>query len=94
MTWGMGAGQVLGVLGARRWQAGRAGERQLGGSGAPQLGGSGARGSSGRARQGRAAWAHGLATGYALSALGLFSIRIDSVLFLIRFLDIVREPDS
>ena len=36
----------------------------------------------------------GLATGCALGALGLFSIRFDSVLFLSRFLDIIREPGS
>ena len=63
----------------------------------------GARGEHGRARsaRGRAGWAagarpgrwaHGLALGCALSALSLFSIRFDSVLFLSRFLDIVREP--
>ena len=46
------------------------------------------RGSLG-ARPGR--WARGLATG---CALGLFSIRFDSVLFLSRFLDIIREPGS
>ena len=45
-------------------------------------------------RAGRAAWARGLAAGWALGALGLFSIRFDSVLFLSRFLDIVREPGS
>ena len=32
--------------------------------------------------------------GWALSALGLFSIRFDSVLFMSQFLDIVREPGS
>ena len=47
---------------------------------------------SGRVRSGR--WACGLASGCALGALGLFSIRFDSVLFLSRFLDIVREPGS
>ena len=36
-------------------------------------------------------WARGLATGCALT---LFSIRIDSVLFLSRFLDIVLKPGS
>ena len=49
-------------------------------------------GRSRSARPGR--WARGLATGCALGALGLFSIRFDSVLFLSRFLDIVREPGS
>ena len=42
------------------------------------------------ARPGRAA---GLA-GFALDALNLFLTRFDSVLFLIQFLDIVREPGS
>ena len=46
------------------------------------------------ASEARAAWVRGLATGCALGALGLFSIRFDSVLFLSRFLDIVREPGS
>ena len=32
--------------------------------------------------------------GCALGALGLFFTRFDSVLFLSRFLDIVREPGS
>ena len=32
--------------------------------------------------------------GYALGALGLFSTRFDSVLFLSQFLDIVRESSS
>ena len=44
------------------------------------------------ARPGR--WARGLATGCALGALGLFSIRLDSILFLSQFLDINREPGS
>ena len=47
---------------------------------------------AGYERPGR--WARGLATGCALSALTLFSIRIDSVLFLSRFLDIVLKPGS
>ena len=46
------------------------------------------------ARGARAAWARELATGCALGALGLFSIRFDSVLFLSWFLDIIREPGS
>ena len=46
---------------------------------------------AGARRAGRAAWAPGLALG---CALGLFSIRFDSVLFLSQFLDIVREPGS
>ena len=43
---------------------------------------------------GRAAWACGLALGCALGALGLFSIRFDSVLFLSQVLDVVCEPGS
>ena len=47
------------------------------------------------ARAGAAgSWARGLATGCVLGALDLFLIRIDSVLFMSRFLDIVREPGS
>ena len=47
---------------------------------------------AGRPRQGAAGrGARRLALG---CALGLFSIQIDSVLFLSRFLDIVREPGS
>ena len=80
-------------LGARA--QGSAGERARGRSGRARAW-QGARGARGRAQQGRAR-ARGprcLATGCALDALGLFSIRIDSVLFLSRFLDIVREPGS
>ena len=79
------AGQ--GAAGARQ-ETGRAGSRRAGGRregvrhGAHGLG------------AGRAAWASGLATGCALGALGLFSIRLDSVLFLSQFLGIVREPGS
>ena len=65
--------------------------RRAGGRGA--TGGKPAAGRRG-ARRARATWARGLATGCALGALGLFSIRFDSVLFLSRFLDIVREPGS
>ena len=61
-----------------RWQArARAGERQL-------SAGVGRRQGAGRAagrrweRGARAAWAHGLALGIALGALGPFSIRFDS----------------
>ena len=104
------AGHAQGAQGARgerRWQAGRAGPvggRRAGRPDERQMGGSYARGTSGRARQGaigarqglagRIAWARGLATGCALGALGLFSTRFDSVLFLSQFLDIVREPGS
>ena len=44
----------------------------------------------------RWAWALGARAGQicALGALGLFSTRFDSVLFLSQFLDIVREPSS
>ena len=55
---------------------------------------------AGRAGCRRAAWAHlgtqaGLwAVGCALDALSLFLIRFDSVLFLSKFLDIVRERGS
>ena len=64
-----------------------------------QAGGSGTRGARSRAlgaRQGagHVAWTSGLALGCALGALGLFSIRFDSILFLSRFLDVVCEPGS
>ena len=61
-------------------------------AGARRAGAGGARQGAASARAGR--WARGLATGCALGALGLFSIRFESVLFLSRFLDIVREPGS
>ena len=48
----------------------------------------------GQARAARAAWACGLATGCALGALSLFSVRFDSVFFLSQFLHIVGEPGS
>ena len=60
----------------------------------------GARGRAGQAAgaaevgQARAAWACGLATGCALGALSLFSVRFDSVFFLSQFLHIVGEPGS
>ena len=77
------------ALATRRWAgaggaAGRAGRAR----------GAQVAGRARQARAGRVAWARGLATGCALDALCLFSIRIDSVLFLSRFLDIVREPGS
>ena len=85
-------GAGVGARGAGRGRAGRWAWAR----GALGVGARGAR----RGRPGRAAWACGaawardLATGCALGALGLFSIRFDSVLFLSRFLDIVREPGS
>ena len=70
-------------------QAGRAGQA----AGARAAGARQGRGrGAGSARPGP--WARGLATGSALDALGLFSARFDSILFLSRFLDIVREPGS
>ena len=67
-----------------RWaHAGARGRRQARGRGA-----AGERG----ALPGR--WARGLATGCALGALDLFSVRFDSVFFLSQFLYIVREPGS
>ena len=104
VTAGMGAGQALGAAGARQglWRAARAHSMRR-----QALRHAGTRGVRCRARQGaagarqarglgagRTAWACGLALGCALGALGLFSIRIDSVLFLSQFLDIVREPGS
>ena len=87
-----------------RWGVGAAGKRQLGvgadgraserarAAGKLQLGASAG---AWQRRAGRTAGlAAGLATGCALGVRGLFSIRIDSVLFQSRFLDIVREPGS
>ena len=98
-----GAGARHGA-GARRQRAQQAQAAGVGARGERHdMGAAGARTDAqarDRARQacglgtGHAAWARGLATGCALGALGLFSIRIDSVLFPNRFLDIVREPDS
>ena len=52
-------------------------------------------GSTGRAgRAGSCAAGRGRRAGCALDALGLFSVRFDSVLFLSQFLDIVSEPSS
>ena len=89
--WGAGAAGAR----ARRRQT-RRGARSVGGAQVRGAGSSDARGT----RQapclgaGRAACARGLAKGCALSAHSLFSIRFDSVLFLSRFLDIIREPGS
>ena len=83
-----------------RGRIGRVGHAGQGAAGARQgTGLAGGRSAGGRHEAhglgaGRAAWASGLATGCALGALGLFSIRFDSVLFLSQFLDIVREPGS
>ena len=92
------------ALGRWRWGVGAAGKRQLGvgadgraserarAAGKRQLGASAG---AWQRRAGRTAGlAAGLATGCALGVRGLFSIRIDSVLFQSRFLDIVREPGS
>ena len=100
---GHGAGRALGAArrgrtGARGAQAGARADAQGARQQAPQgraaAGAAGAHGSRRGRGAGRAAWARGLATGCALGEHGLFSIRIDSVLFLSRFLDIVREPGS
>ena len=99
-----GAGSALGAqaagAGARRERhgvgsQGRAERRRVRGSrrgirAGPARPGYWARGLGAR----HAAWVHGLATGCALGLLGLFSIQFYSVLFLSRFLDIVREPGS
>ena len=94
------------MRGARRWQRGAAGAGRAGVLQARGARGRSGRNAGGRVRvraeragQGwlggrRAAWAPGLALGCALGALGLFSIRFDSVFFLSQLLDIVREPDS
>ena len=74
---------------AGRWARGRA----AGARGAWQAG-AGRAASRRWACGARAAWARGLALGCALGALDLFSIRFDSVLFLSRFLNVVREPGS
>ena len=89
---GVGAGERR-AAGAREW----AWARTAGASESARTAGERQLGASVRARQGVAGaqpgrWARGLATGCALGALGLFSIRFDLVLFLSRFLDIVREP--
>ena len=83
--------QVDGRAGGRRAAAGRRRRRATAARGKRAAG---ARQRAVGARPGR--WARGRACcGLALGfALGLFSIRIDSVLFLSRFLDIVREPGS
>ena len=93
------------ALGSGRWggRRKRAPRRQTR-RGARSAGGAQVRGASGSdargTRQapclgaGRAACARGLAKGCALGAHSLFSIRFDSVLFLSRFLDIIREPGS
>ena len=82
--------QVAGALVADAPARGAAGGRRAGGRRAGRAAGA-LLGAVGR-RPGR--WARGLATGCALGALSLFSFRFDSVLFLSRFLDIVREPGS
>ena len=87
-AWGRGrALQAAGHAGGgRSWRAGvRNRLRQAGHM-------CGAR--AGHARGARGRQERGLALGCALGALGLFSIRFDSVSFLSRFLDIIREPDS
>ena len=100
-----GAGTAL----ARFAQASAGRRRQAlerAGSGAARRGRAGARGAqagaradargSQQGRAGRTAWALGSRAGQgcALGALSLFSTRFDSVLFLSRFLDVVREPGS
>ena len=80
------SGRAAGAAGARgaRQQARARGAREAG------LAGRQARGLG----AGHAAWERGLALGCALDALGLFFARFDSVFFLSKFLDIVREPGS
>ena len=78
----------------RHGRAGAGRARALG-AGGRRAAGRGRRAAEARQESGaRAAWALGLATGCALGALGLFSIRLDSVFFLSQFLDIVLEPSS
>ena len=105
-AWGAGlgvrrCGRAAGVGVGAGARAGRAGAHGAQGVRQAQAAGAGgrrgrARGARGNARQerGRALQARGLATGCALSALGLFSVRFDSVFFLSQFLDIVHEPGS
>ena len=94
----LGAGQRAGraagargaqqARGARSRRAGRAaGARARRGLAGERVGTMGARalGAGGRAAG---------PAGYALSAFSLFWARFDSVLFLIQFLDIIREPGS
>ena len=73
--------RLLGVQAARR-QA-RARQGAAAGAGARGACGAGPAGRQARGLgAGRAAWAPGLALGYALGALGPFSIRFDSFFFL------------
>ena len=82
-AWGARAG-----VGAERWargalssgRAGRGERRRASGRRAGRAGQAGAR-QQARARAGRTSWAHGLAAGCALGALGPFSIRFDSFFF-------------
>ena len=101
-------GQGVGRAGWRAWGAQAGGRRMRVGGRARVLGARRTRGRAAGARQAehrragraagrrwaRAAWARGLALGCALGALGLFSIRFDSVLFLSQILDVVCEPGS
>ena len=83
------AGGARGVGGRRM---GRANGRRVGRADGRRAGAQ--QGTEG-ARQGRAgcsAWARGLATGCALGALGLFSIRFDLVFFLSRFWTLFVNP--
>ena len=91
---------ALGAQGVRRRAcvgaeraAGRAGVGRSGRTSARQGAAAGV-GARGAGLAGRATWAHWLALGCALGALGLFLARFDSVFFLSQFLDIVRKPGS
>ena len=103
---GRAAAGGMGARGRCSTQAGRAGRAAADGMGtrgrcSTQEGRAGHAGARARALQqvrgarGTQAWVRpGRAVGPVGCALGLFLTRFDSVLFLSRFLDIVREPGS
>ena len=89
--------QALGRAGRRaagRWELGRTSGRAADARGACGRQERGARAAGRGSGEAGARGARGLPTGCALGALDLFSIRFDSILFMSRFLDIVREPGS
>ena len=84
-------GHGVGERGVRRQALGAGTDRRhaRGRAGRGRLAGRGARGACYRRARGPRP-----GQGCALGALGLFSTRFDSVLFLSQFFDIVREPGS
>ena len=100
----LGARASTGLAGGRLATLGRVGRAAAGGTGARGYGGTQAGLTGARARQqargapGTQAWARlgrvAGPVGCALGALSLFLARFYSVLFMSRFLDIVREPGS